>query len=167
MFGLDEIADPTQARSNQYSGLELGPTHASLQSLTAIMITTSDSSIVSCADRTSLFGWTKWGRRDAPTAFPSSRNSDAATSSISYLVLMRFIQIGPVVVRIGRKRCDYPAAVGGRKPESRKQAGELPCLSPRDSACPKLRHRRDDDFHGPAVRICCDTGRNDFGELVP
>src|ERR1700688_2157149 len=35
---------PRLAR-NQYSGLELGPTHASLRSLTAIMITTSNSSV--------------------------------------------------------------------------------------------------------------------------
>src|SRR6202035_3287623 len=77
------------------------------------------------------------------------------------------VQIGPFVVRLGHKRSDYPAAVGRRQPKSRKQAGELPCLSSRDSACPKLRHRRDDDFHGPPVRICCDAGGNDFGELAP
>src|SRR6202521_2658692 len=38
------LYQPRLAR-NQYSGLELGPTHASLRSLTAIMITTSNSSV--------------------------------------------------------------------------------------------------------------------------
>ena len=34
------------------------------------------------------------------------------------LPLLRFIQIRPIIVGLGRKRCDYPAAVGGRKPKS-------------------------------------------------
>src|ERR1022692_1701343 len=38
------LCQPRLAR-NQYSGLELGPTHASLRSATAIMITTSNSSV--------------------------------------------------------------------------------------------------------------------------
>src|SRR6202166_4732997 len=38
------LCQPKLAR-NQHSGLELGPTHASLRSLTAIMITTSNSSV--------------------------------------------------------------------------------------------------------------------------
>ena len=69
--------------------------------------------------------------------------------------------------RARRKYRDYPAAVGGRKAKSRKQAGELPCLGSRDSTGPESRHCADNDFHGPAVRICCDTRRNHLGELAP
>jgi hypothetical protein len=86
---------------------------------------------------------------------------------ISGLQLLRFIQIDPFVVRLGRKRRDYSAAVGWRKPEPRKQAGELRRLGSRDSTGPELRHSTDDDFRGPAVRMSCDTRRNHLGELAP
>src|ERR1700686_2561851 len=46
---------PRLAR-NQYSGLELGPTHASLRSLTAIMITTSNSSVKRSGTPNQLLG---------------------------------------------------------------------------------------------------------------
>ncbi len=59
------------------------------------------------------------------------------------LRLSRFIQIGPLRVLFRRKRRGYPAAVGRRQPESRKQARELPCLGSRDSSGPKLRHCTD------------------------
>src|ERR1700693_124569 len=81
--------------------------------------------------------------------------------------LLRFVQIGPLVIQLGRKRRDDPAAVGGCEPESREQTRQVPRLGSRDSTGSELRHRTDNDFHGPAVRISCDTRRNNFGELVP
>ena len=38
------------------------------------------------------------------------------------LQLLRFIQVRPIVVGLGHNRRDYAGAVGGRKPEPRKQA---------------------------------------------
>jgi hypothetical protein len=49
------LYQPRLAR-NQYSGLELGPTHASLRSATAIMITTSDSSVTRSGTPNQLLG---------------------------------------------------------------------------------------------------------------
>src|SRR5271167_2959041 len=49
------LCQPRLAR-NQSSGLELGPTHASLRSLTAIMITTSNSSVKRSGTPNQLLG---------------------------------------------------------------------------------------------------------------
>src|ERR1700722_13498235 len=81
--------------------------------------------------------------------------------------LLRFVQIGPLVIRLGSQGRDYPTAVGGGEAESREQARQVPGLGSRDSTGPELRHRTDNDFHGPAVRISCDTRRNHLTELVP
>jgi hypothetical protein len=99
----------------------------------------------------------------------SSCLSDSAHAEPFLLAscVLRFIQIGPFVVRTGRKRRDHPAAVGGRKPKSGEQAGELGSFAARNSTDPELRHRTDNDFHGPAVRVSCDTRRNNLSELVP
>jgi hypothetical protein len=42
---VEEVPIQPRLARNQYSGLELGPTHASLRSATAIMITTSNSPV--------------------------------------------------------------------------------------------------------------------------
>jgi hypothetical protein len=101
--------------------------------------------------------------------FWSRPQSDADDPHCLFLLtgLLRFIQVRPFVARTGRKRRDYPAAIGGREAESREQAGELRRLGSRDSTGSKLRHNRDDDFHGPAVRISCGTRRNHLRELSP
>src|ERR1035438_3608432 len=49
------LCQPRLAR-NQYSGLELGPSHASLRSRTAIMITTSNSSVKRSGTPNQLLG---------------------------------------------------------------------------------------------------------------
>jgi hypothetical protein len=49
------LYQPRLAR-NQYSGQELGPTHASLRSLTAIMITTSNFSVKRSGTPNQLLG---------------------------------------------------------------------------------------------------------------
>ena len=77
---------------NQYSGLELGPTHASLRSRTAIMITTANSSIVKRSGTTinfSVFYGTPsrfWAVPHTNPTFSTARNPIPGTSSTKLLV---------------------------------------------------------------------------------
>ncbi len=115
--------------------------------------------------------WSDYSRlRLVLSTVPSGRHGlfrRGSRASFPLPGLLRFIQFSPLRLLFRRKRSDYPAVVGGRKAESREQAGELSPLGPSDSACPKLRHCTDDDFHGPAVRVSCDTFWNHLSELAP